>query len=265
MHYYKKNIGDYAKKTGRLSILQHGAYTLLIDACYDREQFPSLDDAMDWLLPIDNEEKDAIEFVLKRFFTLSEGVYVQNRIKEEIDAYHEKAIKNKEIALNRELAKKNKARNVNETCKKREPNQEPITKNHKPRTIDKSNVKLQATLTSDIFEFWQLTMDHPRSKLDNKRKNLINNALKLGYSVDELKTAIDGCSKTPHNMGQNDRGETYDGLHIILKDADNVDRFIRNSNSPPISNKSSTSAINQSSNAAMNLINGTGEDYAAIR
>jgi len=33
----------------------------------------------------------------------------------------------------------------------------------------------------------------------------------------------------------------------------------------PIGNKNSNSALNQSSNAAMNLINGTGEDYAAIR
>ena len=37
MHYYKRNIGDYHKKAGRLSMIEHGAYTLLIDACYDRE------------------------------------------------------------------------------------------------------------------------------------------------------------------------------------------------------------------------------------
>ena len=39
MHYFKFNIGDYHKKAGRLSMLQHGAYTLLIHACYDREKF----------------------------------------------------------------------------------------------------------------------------------------------------------------------------------------------------------------------------------
>ena len=46
MHYYKRNLGDYAKKAGRLSMLQHGSYTLLIDACYDREQFPTLEEAI---------------------------------------------------------------------------------------------------------------------------------------------------------------------------------------------------------------------------
>ena len=43
MHYFKRNIGDYHKKAGRLSMLEHGAYTLLIDSCYDRERFPTMD------------------------------------------------------------------------------------------------------------------------------------------------------------------------------------------------------------------------------
>jgi len=48
MHYYKRNLGDYAKKAGRLTMLQHGAYTLLIDSCYDREVFPTLEQALEW-------------------------------------------------------------------------------------------------------------------------------------------------------------------------------------------------------------------------
>ncbi len=72
-------------------------------------------------------------------------------------------------------------------------------------------------------------MNHPRARLDDRRKTIINRSLKIGYSVGELKTAIDGCARTPHNMGQNDRGQVYDGLHVILRDADQIDRFIRNS------------------------------------
>ena len=41
MHYYEKKIGDYHRKAGRLNILQHGVYNLLMDACYDREAFPT--------------------------------------------------------------------------------------------------------------------------------------------------------------------------------------------------------------------------------
>ena len=63
------NIGDYAKKAGRLSMLEHGAYTLLMQACYDRERFPTLGDAYDWCWVRTEDEKRAVEFILNKFFT----------------------------------------------------------------------------------------------------------------------------------------------------------------------------------------------------
>lgn len=89
MHYYKRNLGDYSKKAGRLSILQHGVYNLLIDACYDREKFPTLEEAIDWTWAGTTEEIEAVKFVLSKFFKLENGVYVQGRIQEEIAEYHE--------------------------------------------------------------------------------------------------------------------------------------------------------------------------------
>ena len=138
MHYFKMNIGDYAKKAGRLSMLEHGAYTLLIHACYDRERFPTLEDAYDWCWVRTDEEKQAVEFVLKKFFTIENGVYVQNRIQEEIDKYHENSETNKRIAIEREEKRKCKTRSVNEACSsvnEPPPNQEPLTTNHKPEDI----------------------------------------------------------------------------------------------------------------------------------
>ena len=90
---------------------------------------------------------------------------------------------------------------------------------------------------SDIFGFWQTTMDHPQARLDKKRKSQITAALKMGYSVNDLKSAILGCSLTPHNIGINDRNQRYDGLHLILRSADQIDRFIRNSKAPPLQNR----------------------------
>jgi len=139
MHYYKRNLGDYAKKAGRLSMLQHGSYTLLIDACYDREQFPTLEEAIEWTWASNTEEIEAVTFVLRKFFTLENGVYIQNRIKEEIDEFHSKAETNKRIANERETKRKenntNRVRTVNEKLKKDNeapPNHKPITINHKP-------------------------------------------------------------------------------------------------------------------------------------
>lgn len=138
MHYFKRNIGEYHKKAGKLSMLEHGAYTLLIDACYDREKFPTLEEAIDWTWARTAEEIAAVEFVLRKFFTLEDGVYIQNRIREEIDQYHANALINQEIALKREAKKREqRARTVHEPSTlehERAPKQEPLTTNHKPIT-----------------------------------------------------------------------------------------------------------------------------------
>ena len=76
-------------------------------------------------------------------------------------------------------------------------------------------------------------MKHPNAKLDDKRKRIIKQALGSGYSVDDLCDAITGCSFTPHNIGMNDRGQRYDGLHVILRNADQIDRFTHNCYNPP--------------------------------
>lgn len=75
-------------------------------------------------------------------------------------------------------------------------------------------------------------MGHPRAQLDAKRKTTIGKAL-AAYSVDDCKQAIIGCSLTPHNMGQNDRNERYDGIDLILRDAAHIDRFMANATTPP--------------------------------
>ena len=146
MHYYKRNLGDYAKKAGRLSMLQHGAYTLLIDSCYDREQFPTMNEAIEWTWASSATEIEAVEFVLRKFFILEGDIYVQKRIQEEITEYHLKAEINKRIATERETNRKakstNRAQNVNEPP----PNQEPRTKNQEPiNTKSKSKPYALAT------------------------------------------------------------------------------------------------------------------------
>lgn len=135
MHYYKRNIGDYHKKAGRLSILQHGTYTLLLDACYDREEFPTREQAIEWVWASSQDEIDAVDFVLSRFFDLVDKAYVQNRIQDELDSFHEKSEKNRQIALEREEKRRKRKQGVHETCSNEHeapPNHKPLTTNHKP-------------------------------------------------------------------------------------------------------------------------------------
>ncbi|MBN9287582.1 MAG: hypothetical protein BGO43_04150 [Gammaproteobacteria bacterium 39-13] len=101
-----------------------------------------------------------------------------------------------------------------------------------------------------VFEHWKLTMKHPNAKLDKNRTKLIREALKLGYSIEELCQAISGCAITPHNIGLNDKGQRYDGLHIILRNADQIDRFISNFLHPPRQKTKSDQLVQDNINVA---------------
>ncbi len=141
MHYYKKNIGDYHKKAGRLNMLQHGAYNQLIDSCYDRERFPTEEEAIDWVWASTTDEVEAVKFVLAKFFVSESGVFVQKRIKSDLAQYHKNAETNKRIAIDREAKRKDKSTNraqvVNgapQTDNEPPPNHKPLTTNQEPLT-----------------------------------------------------------------------------------------------------------------------------------
>ena len=164
MHYYKRNLGDYAKKAGRLTMLQHGAYTLLIDSCYDREVFPTLEQALEWTWASTEAEVEAVKFVLSRFFELDkEGCYVQDRILQELLHYHKNADTNKRIADEREAKRR-------ENSTKRVPSVNEATPNHKPLTINqepKEKKTLGKRLASD-FSFpkeWEEFCQQTRPEL----------------------------------------------------------------------------------------------------
>ena len=115
-----------------------------------------------------------------------------------------------------------------------EPPLEPLSSSARP--VEKKSTSSRGNHQEEVkkvFDHWRQTMNHPRAVLDDDRKKNIRNALKWGYSVEDLKQAISGCAITPHNIGQNDRGQRYDGLHIILRKADQIDRFMRNCHQPP--------------------------------
>jgi hypothetical protein len=115
---------------------------------------------------------------------------------------------------------------------KPEPEPEPNRSLSSADALDPALEQIQNPV-AQVFEHWRTVMGHPNAQLDDDRRKRIRNALKDGYTVEQLCRAIDGCKQTPHNMGHNDRNGVYDGLHVILKSADQIDRFIRNAQCPP--------------------------------
>lgn len=184
MHYYKRNIGDYAKKAGRLSMLEHGAYTLLMDAIYDRETFPTLEEALDWAWARDEAEVAAVKFVLSKFFELREdGRYVQNRIQEELNSYKAKAETNARIAKEREEKRKYKheaSRTVHEACEEKHepsPNHKPITNNQEPVT----NINITADESAK----------NPKPKRITKKQKAINALIEMGVGEKYAQAVIE--------------------------------------------------------------------------
>ena len=86
------------------------------------------------------------------------------------------------------------------------------------------------------FDHWREVMCHADAslagKLGAKRAAAIADALQT-YPIAAIIEAIDGCARTPHNMGDNDQHERYDSIELILRDAQHIDRFRRNAANPP--------------------------------
>lgn len=163
MHYYKRNIGDYHKKAGRLTLLQHGVYTVLMDAIYDREKFPTKQDALEWTWASTPEEVAAVDLVLSKFFTNGNGIYKQKRIEEELNAFRSRSETNKRIAIERETKRKKKSTKRARIDHESPPNHKPLTTNHNikltPNGVSPENKVSSKVPFTEIQNRWNAFAD----------------------------------------------------------------------------------------------------------
>ena len=84
--YYNKYVGDYARDTRGLSLVEHGAYNLLLDDYYSNGCLKhSLEQCFRVCMAFEQFERDAVQSVLAKFFTpLPDGGYFHKRVEEEI-------------------------------------------------------------------------------------------------------------------------------------------------------------------------------------
>ena len=214
-------------------MLQHGAYTLLMDSCYDREQFPTLEQAIDWVWASTTDEVEAVKFVLNKFFECSEGVYVQKRIQDDLCSYHKNSDTNKRIAIERERKRKEKSTKRAQLVNEAPQGDNESPPNHKPLTINQEPITNKKDLSSKndmtvIFEYWIEVMNKNKSttKLTAARSKSINGRLKDGYTVEQIKQGIVGCSLTPFNMGKNENNKTYNDIELICRTGDKLENYM---------------------------------------
>lgn len=85
MNYYPRHLGDYAKDTGHLSMLEHGAYTLLLDRYYSTDAAIPADQTYRLTRARSREERAAVDSVLAEFFTLNGDWWTNSRADKEIE------------------------------------------------------------------------------------------------------------------------------------------------------------------------------------
>lgn len=230
MYYYPHHIGDFISDTARLTDSQCMAYLRLIWSYYDTEQ-PLENDPESLAFKIGAAPSD-VSLILKHYFVLTNGFWVNNRCEKVITEYHSKADKARNSAnarwSNANALRAQSERNANESLldANREPitnNQEPIDKDLKDVEQDKPAKKIKSELDysvwhqqpdGQIFQDWLQMRKSKRAPISQTVLNTFGEQFKLaatfGYSVDDcLKAAISSSwtgFKCSWLQNQNSRG-----------------------------------------------------------
>jgi len=173
-------------------MLQHGAYTLLIDSCYDREIFPTLEQALEWTWASTEVEIEAVKFVLSRFFTLDkDGCYVQDRILAELLHYHKNADTNKRIADEREAKRRGNNTKRVQVVDEAPPNQEPLTTNHKPIKNTATSVAPPEGVSDSVWQEFKSLRKAKKAPITQRAIDAITTeANKAGWTLEK---ALEEC------------------------------------------------------------------------
>ncbi|WP_009964896.1 YdaU family protein [Verrucomicrobium spinosum] len=142
MHYYQHHVGDYNRDTAQLSVTEHGAYRLLMDAYYVSERpLPASADMLCRICrAITKAEREAVKTVARLFFREENGELRHKRIDDELEKYERKSEANRVNGAKGGRPPKRKpdenpvgSGSITQRATERDPNlnpnQEPVTKN----------------------------------------------------------------------------------------------------------------------------------------
>lgn len=142
MHHYPFHVGDYAGHTQHLDEIEDLAYRRMLDFIYLNEiNLPESVDEIARLIRM-RTHSERIAIVLREFFKLENGEWINKRANLVIGEYRAKSEKAKESASKRwgkpyaNALPTHSERNANHNHNQNH-NQEPVTNNHKPITKEK--------------------------------------------------------------------------------------------------------------------------------
>jgi uncharacterized protein YdaU (DUF1376 family) len=184
MHYYQFNIGDYAKSTKHLTLLEDLAYRRLLDIYYDTEK-PLISNVKQLArIAGMSEYIDEITNVLSDFFTETEEGFTQKKAACEIEAYQAKAgtarvngkLGGRPKKTQTEPTKTQPVNSANPDETGLKPNYKPLTTNYKPLTknqepLTNNQLKEKTTQVKLDYSVLQMTKEQCADVIRIRKKN----------------------------------------------------------------------------------------------
>lgn len=75
-----------------------------------------------------------------------------------------------------------------------------------------------------LFDYWQQACDHPAALFTDDRRRKVEARLKEGYTVGQIREAIDGAARAAF---VNDAGQRFDDIELICRNGSKLESFIR--------------------------------------
>lgn len=223
MHYYQHNIGDYRRKTGHLSLLEHGIYRSLLDTYYLTMQPLCADHAklMRSHCVRTEEEKQALLDVLDDFFVKQEDGYYHAHCEEVIQKYKDRSAKAKASAEARWAKKPQKMPNecesnanaskINANALKNDANgmltinQEPRTNNQLkkvPKKVETQPLDFSMIQGMDKTQFERMVKIRKANKAAEISQSIVKTlSKKINQITSELGCSIDDILDTWEERG----------------------------------------------------------------
>ncbi len=117
--------------------------------------------------------------------------------------------------------------NKNQLLNQNHDKQEPLKSKSATRMSNPSDSDVFARALSDIFDYWKVATGHTKAKLKGRRERAVRARLKDGFTVHQIKLAIEGCLDSPFHAGDNPTSRVYDDLELICRDAAKLEPLMR--------------------------------------
>lgn len=194
MHYYSFHVSDYIHDTAHLSNNEDLAFRRLLDLYYTQEKpIPNKTHEVARRIRM-GKNIDAVQTVLEEFFMYSQehDFWFHKRCDETIAAYQAKAERNRAVGKLGGRPKSNPEET--QTVSKDNPNQEPITNNHKPIKERATSVACPPDVSEQVWQDWLLLRKSKKASVtETVVKGARSEAEKLGWALERF--LVEWCTR----------------------------------------------------------------------